>query len=186
MSKNVITESSLSHDQRRAAFAAQYPQEFKQAQELRNTKTPNGFSYKPFDDHRCIFFHIPKAAGISVAKSLFGSLGGGHVTAQRVVIIFSQHEFESYFKFTFVRNPWDRLLSAYNYIKAGGLLNVDRKWAVENIVPYKTFESFVLKGLTRSVESRYKTLHLRVRESYKRFWKQIVAPMDERTATAEF
>ncbi|WP_448570711.1 response regulator [Trichothermofontia sp.] len=40
--------------------------------------------------------------------------------------------------------------------------------------------------LGRSVESRYKTLHLRVRESYKRFWKQIVAPMDERTATAEF
>ncbi len=39
---------------------------------------------------------------------------------------------------------------------------------------------------SRSVESRYKTLHLRVRESYKRFWKQIVAPMDERTATAEF
>ncbi len=147
MSEAIITESYWSHDEHRAAFANQNPEAFKQAQYFRSVETTTGFSYKPFDDHRCIFFHIPKGAGISVAKSLFGNLGGGHIPAKNAAIIFSKHEFESYFKFTFVRNPWDRLLSAYKYIKAGGLLSIDRKWAVENMVPYKTFESFVLKGL---------------------------------------
>jgi len=39
---------------------------------------------------------------------------------------------------------------------------------------------------TRSVESRYKTLHLAVQASYKRLWQQIVAPMHNRAATAQF
>ncbi|WP_448570495.1 GmrSD restriction endonuclease domain-containing protein [Trichothermofontia sp.] len=65
-----------------------------------------------------------------------------------------------------------------------------RSWCEEKQIPKKRYDTIVNKTTisykARSVESRYKTLHLRVRESYKRFWKQIVAPMDERTATAEF
>ncbi|MCG6983886.1 MAG: sulfotransferase family protein [Thiocapsa sp.] len=86
---------------------------------------------------KCIFVHIPKVAGTSI-KSLFEGhsasesehdpmpfkpndskfdpppphlratdhLKFGHVTAS---------QFDTYFKFAFVRNPWDRIVSEYVY-----------------------------------------------------------------------
>ena len=40
------------------------------------------YSIKAFDYYECVFIHIPKAAGISVSKTLFGNLaeiGRAHV-----------------------------------------------------------------------------------------------------------
>jgi hypothetical protein len=112
------------------------------------------YSLKPFDDHKCIFVHIPKTAGISITKSLFGNLGAGHMTIKKYQIIFNNIEFNSYFKFTFVRNPWDRLVSAYNFLKKGGFDNYDKFWAQKNLSNYMDFDSFVKNGLRRkSVQS---------------------------------
>src|SRR5271165_1269962 len=49
-------------------------------QELRTVITNEGTSLKPFDDTRTIFVHIPKCAGTSVSKALFGNFSGGHLT----------------------------------------------------------------------------------------------------------
>jgi hypothetical protein len=77
-----------------------------------------GVSLTAFDRYRCIFVHIPKCAGMSVGRSLFGDYGGSHLGIQTYQIIFSKADFDAYFKFAFVRNPWDRVLSAYRYMDA--------------------------------------------------------------------
>lgn len=98
------------------------------------------------DEYQCIFIHIPKAAGTSVALTLFGQ-------SSRHVPWFEYYQaspakFESYFKFAFVRNPWDRLVSTYFFLKRGGIDPQDRIWAESNLAAYPTFESFVLGWLS--------------------------------------
>jgi chondroitin 4-sulfotransferase 11 len=66
-------------------------------------------------DHtrRCIFVHIPKTAGNSVNR-VFGIGWQDHKDIARYALE-EPAAFSSYFKFAIVRNPWDRLLSDYNY-----------------------------------------------------------------------
>jgi hypothetical protein len=68
-------------------------------------------------DHarRFIFVHVPKTAGVSVSKALGGEDQLGHDP----VTVYGEHR-GAYFSFAFVRNPWDRLLSCFLYVKAGG------------------------------------------------------------------
>ncbi|MEE9551995.1 MAG: sulfotransferase family 2 domain-containing protein, partial [Gammaproteobacteria bacterium] len=64
----------------------------------------------------------------------------------------------------FVRNPWDRLFSAYNFLKAGGMNKGDRKWAESNIAIYKTFEDFVKTGLQEINIRQWK--HIRAQSNF--------------------
>lgn len=62
-----------------------------------------------------IFIHIPKNAGTSVAQAL-DLKESSHHTARQIKKICPE-EFDRFFKFSFVRNPWDRFLSLYNYAR---------------------------------------------------------------------
>lgn len=64
--------------------------------------------------HRCISIHIPKSAGNSVNRA-FGVDWQDHKDIARHRSELPAEVFNSYFKFAVVRNPWDRLLSDYNY-----------------------------------------------------------------------
>ena len=52
-------------------------------------------------------------------------------------------KFKRYYKFAFVRNPWDRLVSSYVFLMKGGMNEVDAKWAEKNLSHYPDFGSFV-------------------------------------------
>lgn len=138
----------LSLTVRRNLYRILRARRFHSMQRKRTVETNNGYSLLPFDQHQCLFVHIPKCAGISVCKALFGNMAAGHHPLRKYSLIFSPEEFHRYFKFTVVRNPWDRLLSAWTFLKAGGFDEHDRLWAEKNLGPYPDFESFVMNWVT--------------------------------------
>lgn len=74
--------------------------------------------------HQCIFIHIPKTGGQSIhhiinthtEKELVGYSSNfielTHLNALKIQELFP-NEFNSYFKFSIVRNPYDRIVSEY-------------------------------------------------------------------------
>jgi len=114
-----------------------------------DAKSRFGSTLQPFIDHSCIFIHIPKSAGLAVTNSLFGSVTGNHITLVEYQTMFSHKEFDQFFKFTFVRNPWDRVVSAFHYLKKGGINARDRAWAAEHLSAYKDFDAFASQWLNK-------------------------------------
>lgn len=98
------------------------------------------------NEHHCIFIHIPKAAGTSVTRTLFGC-GSRHVRYTEYEMA-NPRKFAEYFKFSFVRNPWDRLYSAYSFLRQGGMGGQDKVWADEHLATYPDFDSFVKGWVT--------------------------------------
>jgi len=54
---------------------------------------------------------------------------------------------DEYFKFTFVRSPWERLFSAYNFLKQDGINEEDKEFENKYLSGINTFESFVMNWL---------------------------------------
>jgi hypothetical protein len=116
--------------------------EFKQLR-----KKTGDYSLKGFDELECIFVHIPKAAGISVNIALFGNYGGGHQTVRGYKRIFGPIVYRRYFSFTFVRNPYERLVSAWNFLNHGGFKNNEHNWAKKHLSGFTSFDEFVREWL---------------------------------------
>jgi len=115
---------------------------------LRSCISPAGYTLKHFDEHRCVFIHIPKCAGVSVSQSLFGNQGAGHYSANTMRQVLGDDIYNQYFTFTFVRNPWDRLASAFHFLKRGGFNDTDRRWASAHLQQYDDFSTFVNNWVT--------------------------------------
>lgn len=121
----------------------------KNRQEFNDLRRPGSeYSLAGFDRLKCIYIHIPKSAGISINRSLFGNIGGGHKTATQYKKIFGPYTFRKYFKFSFVRNPYSRLLSAFLFLKKGGFNERNKEWFENNVKQFDTFEDFVTGWVT--------------------------------------
>lgn len=132
-------------------------QAFNELQRLRHETTLGTFSFREFDRKKAIFIHIPKCAGIAIKQALFDDLSGGHTTLSAYCRVFEPELFLTYFKFTFIRNPWDRLVSAYHFLKAGGYDEADRKWFARELGGYTDFDDFVRNWLR--LDNIYKHIH---------------------------
>ncbi|MCK4947010.1 MAG: sulfotransferase family 2 domain-containing protein [Candidatus Aureabacteria bacterium] len=114
-----------------------------------------------FHKYKCIFIHIPKSAGTSInaalgigregIQSLFGKISEEekakyglthtywhHCPISLIKPFIPEGTFNKYFKFTFLRNPWDRLVSLYLYYKRINRLdNIDafNQWILSKKIP---------------------------------------------------
>jgi chondroitin 4-sulfotransferase 11 len=117
------------------------------------------------DKYKVIFLHIPKTGGSSIeqlldikesAENLLNRTKPGdgmmsepqHRTYDQLKQIVPATKFRTYTKFAFVRNPWDRLVSAYHYDKRG----------------FKQFDDFV-----KFVHHLYQTYNDKTIFSYPKF-----------------
>ena len=153
-----LYEALVPYEKRLAFYKWRHPNEIKELRQKINPSPKGDFSLRPYDEHRAIFIHITKTAGTSVAKSLFGYLPY-HYTAIDYRIFYGKETFENYFKFAFVRNPWDRLYSAFRYIKAGGWNERDKAWSAAHLATYDDFNQFVMEWLTE--ENIKKHIHFK-------------------------
>lgn len=108
----------------------------------------DSYRNQPFADYDMLFIHVPKAAGTAIIDTLFGrSAGLGHASAKKYLQVFGYSHFYSKYRFTFVRNPYDRLVSAYEYLCKGGNNSYDLMFKQNTLDRYADFEDFVLNGL---------------------------------------
>jgi len=103
---------------------------------------------------KAIFVHIQRTAGTSIELALRredGSITGDsyqgriHLTAQELRAVVGPQTWDGYYRFAFVRNPWDRLVSWYFMCVQAPSPNRFQRYVVDNA---PTFTDFVTKTTT--------------------------------------
>jgi len=90
--------------------------------------------------HKVIFVHIQKTGGTAIA-SAFGQPSvypEKHFSASELRLLYGDSAWTTYFKFSFVRNPWDRLVSWWSNIQ-------DQRPAFEQGIHLNKFQTYVLQ-----------------------------------------
>lgn len=103
-------------------------------------------------DPNCVLIHIPKTGGLSIRRGIWKSNYEGPVFGEIPA------EWDPYFKFAFVRNPFDRLVSAFLMFKFGTkdeqsfVGPVTSAWSFQDFVDIVLDESIRYDGGRQTVE----------------------------------
>ncbi len=89
------------------------------------------------DRFRCIFIEVPKTGSTSI-RQIIGHPHKPHLNICQIQGMTDPERFSAYFKFGFVRNPWDRLVSLYER-KEG--LQVKAHMSFEEFIDWAKFAS---------------------------------------------
>lgn len=103
-----------------------------------------------FSDVGIVFVHVPKVAGASVNEVLYGRLMG-HFTIQQFRR-WAPEDVGQLPTFSLVRNPWDRIVSAYRFVCTGRGVGGNVTAAIRHKSRYSgsafsSFERFVFEWL---------------------------------------
>ena len=124
---------------------------WKHAKSQHNKIFIEGTLLNAFYKSKTIFIHIPKTAGVSLAKAIYGDVTfEGHRSFYFNNIALNIKN-EVYFSFSFVRNPFDRLYSAYKFLKEGGMNHLDKLAFQTFLSEFEDFEDFILNGLNEKL-----------------------------------
>ena len=104
-----------------------------------------------FHESKTIFIHIPKTAGMSLLKAIYGDVtreGHRSLYFNRIAL---KSDKDNYFSFSFVRTPYDRLYAAYKFLEKGGINKLDKIAFETHLEKFKDFEDFVVNGLDKKL-----------------------------------
>ena len=91
-----------------------------------------------FPDHfrktGIVFIHVPKAAGTSISMALYGAAVGHRTLAEWQQLF--PHSMSKVETMAVVRDPVARFVSAFNFLKAGGINELDRNFALKHLIDY--------------------------------------------------
>ena len=103
---------------------------------------------------KSIFVHIQKTGGSSIEEALRkddptiesnAHQGRRHMAAREMKTLIPADTWNTYFKFAFVRNPWDRLVSWYMMCVQAPSMNNFSRYVKDNAA---TFDDFLTKTTT--------------------------------------
>ena len=90
-------------------------------------------------ENRVVFIHVPKNAGTSIYEAFDMDIPDNtHCPVTGYLASDGDRFFDS-FSFGFVRNPWDRMVSAFHYLKHKPISDDDKRWAAQMLAPFDTF-----------------------------------------------
>jgi hypothetical protein len=89
------------------------------------------------DQYKCIFVEVPKTGSTSI-RSIVGEPQKPHLNIWQIASLVPAEKFASYFKFGFVRNPWDRAVSLYERREG---LRLKSRMSFEDFVDWMKFAS---------------------------------------------
>ena len=106
-----------------------------------------------------VFIHIPKAAGTSISRELYGRTLG-HYSFQELER-WAPSVLTGCIVFTVVRNPYDRALSAYDFARSGGTESMGMQHASRySGALFNSFETFACDWLPRQDPNRLDNVFL--------------------------